>query len=209
MGSRPRWRALRFRIFASLCAARSRLCRAALETRRVLQELDLKYGANEYRFSQSVGRKFDPCTAYQIRQGVSIIAGPLFFLNVTKTCQTNHVSVTAALDSRCCCCCQMLGCKLRVAVHHHPRFPGPNPAVAEANGCSYCLPAHAYLGKNLAKLDDAEMSANRHGASNDSGAGAAVRFAVALVRERGHVGEDDVSAVKAAGDVDGHGSFAR
>ncbi len=76
-------------------------------------------------------------------------------------------------------------------------------AVAEANGCSYCLSAHTYLGKNLAKLDDAEMSANRHGASNDSKADAAVRFAVALVRERGHVGEDDVRAVKAAGYDDG------
>ena len=30
-------------------------------------------------------------------------------------------------------------------------------AVAEENGCSYCLSAHSYLGKNLAKLDDAEI----------------------------------------------------
>jgi uncharacterized peroxidase-related enzyme len=72
-------------------------------------------------------------------------------------------------------------------------------AVAEVNGCSYCLSAHAYLGKNLAKLDDAEISANRHGTSNDPKADAAVRFAVELVRERGHVGEDGVRAVKAAG----------
>jgi uncharacterized peroxidase-related enzyme len=72
-------------------------------------------------------------------------------------------------------------------------------AVAEINGCSYCLSAHTYLGKNLAKLDDAEISANRHGASNDPKADAAVRFAVELVRERGHVGEDGVRAVKAAG----------
>ena len=72
-------------------------------------------------------------------------------------------------------------------------------AVAEVNGCSYCLSAHAYLGKNLAKLDDAEISANRHGASNDPKADAAVRFAVELVRERGHVGEDSLRAVKAAG----------
>lgn len=72
-------------------------------------------------------------------------------------------------------------------------------AVAEVNGCSYCLSAHTYLGKNLAKLDDAEISANRHGASNDPKADAAVRFAVELVRERGHVGEDGLRAVKAAG----------
>ena len=40
-------------------------------------------------------------------------------------------------------------------------------AVAEINGCAYCLSAHTYLGKNLAKLDDAEIAANRNGASND------------------------------------------
>lgn len=28
-------------------------------------------------------------------------------------------------------------------------------AVAERNGCGYCLSAHTYLGRNLAKLDDA------------------------------------------------------
>jgi uncharacterized peroxidase-related enzyme len=72
-------------------------------------------------------------------------------------------------------------------------------AVAEENGCSYCLSAHSYLGKNLAKLDDAEIAANRRGASNDAKADAAVRFAVKVVRERGHVGEEEVRAVKSAG----------
>jgi AhpD family alkylhydroperoxidase len=42
-------------------------------------------------------------------------------------------------------------------------------AVAEINGCTYCLSAHTYLGKNLARLDDAEITANRNGASNDPG----------------------------------------
>jgi uncharacterized peroxidase-related enzyme len=72
-------------------------------------------------------------------------------------------------------------------------------AVAEVNGCNYCLSAHTYLGKHFARLDDAEMFANRNGASQDPKADAAVRFAVKLVRERGHVSEADVSAVKAAG----------
>ncbi|OQW52077.1 carboxymuconolactone decarboxylase family protein [Candidatus Raskinella chloraquaticus] len=72
-------------------------------------------------------------------------------------------------------------------------------AVAEINGCGYCLSAHTYLGKNLAKLDDAEITANRNGASNDPKADAAVRFAAKIVRERGHVSDADVSAVKAAG----------
>ena len=72
-------------------------------------------------------------------------------------------------------------------------------AVAEINGCSYCLSAHTYLGKNLAKLDDAEIAANRGGASNDPVADAAVRFAVKVVTARGHVSDEDVRAVKLAG----------
>jgi uncharacterized peroxidase-related enzyme len=76
-------------------------------------------------------------------------------------------------------------------------------AVAEINGCGYCLSAHTYLGKNLSKLEDAEIAANRSGASTDPKADAAVRFAAKVVRERGHVGEDDVRAVKEAGYDDG------
>ena len=72
-------------------------------------------------------------------------------------------------------------------------------AIAEANGCSYCLSAHSYLGKNIAKLDGAEIDANRNGTSNDPKADAAVRFAVKVLRERGHVSESDVNALKSAG----------
>lgn len=76
-------------------------------------------------------------------------------------------------------------------------------AVAQVNGCGYCLAAHSYLGKNLAKLDEAEVLANRNGRSNDARADAAVRFAVAIVTERGHVGTDAVEAARAAGYDDG------
>ena len=72
-------------------------------------------------------------------------------------------------------------------------------AVAEINGCNYCLSAHTYLGKNLAKLDDAEIAANRSGASNDIKADAAVRFAAKVTQQRGKVSSDDMAAVKAAG----------
>ncbi|MGS4948173.1 carboxymuconolactone decarboxylase family protein [Meridianimarinicoccus sp. RP-17] len=72
-------------------------------------------------------------------------------------------------------------------------------AVAQINGCDYCLSAHAYLGKNLAKLDEAEIAANRAGGSSDPKAEAAVVFAAKLVRERGQVTEGDVSAVRMAG----------
>lgn len=72
-------------------------------------------------------------------------------------------------------------------------------AVAEINGCAYCLSAHTYLGKNLAKLDDAEIAANRSGSSKDPKAAAAVAFAAKVTAQRGKVSADDVAAVKAAG----------
>jgi len=72
-------------------------------------------------------------------------------------------------------------------------------AVAEINGCGYCLSAHTYLGKHVAKLDDAEITANRSGASNDPKADAAVRFAARVAERRGHVSDEEVRAVRAAG----------
>jgi uncharacterized peroxidase-related enzyme len=72
-------------------------------------------------------------------------------------------------------------------------------AVAEVNGCDYCLSAHTYLGKNLAKLSDTEIANNRDGGSTDAKADAAVRFAVKLVNTRGHVSDADIKAVKDAG----------
>jgi uncharacterized peroxidase-related enzyme len=76
-------------------------------------------------------------------------------------------------------------------------------AVAEINGCTYCLSAHTYLAKKLAKLDDEEIVANRNGTSNDPKADAAVRFAVKVVNARGHVSDSDIETVKAAGYDDG------
>ena len=73
-------------------------------------------------------------------------------------------------------------------------------AVAEINGCNYCLSALTYMGKNLAKLDDAEIAANRAGTSNnDPKADAAVRFAAKVTQQRGKVSAEDVLAVKSAG----------
>lgn len=75
-------------------------------------------------------------------------------------------------------------------------------AVAQVNGCDYCLSAHTYLGANLAKLDAAELAANRAGRSNDANADAAVRFAKAVAETRGRVTSADIAAVKAGGYTD-------
>ncbi len=72
-------------------------------------------------------------------------------------------------------------------------------AVAELNQCDYCLSAHTYVGKNVAKLDDAELAANRDSSSSDAKAAAALRFAKKLVTERGLVSAGDVEVVKSAG----------
>ena len=84
------------------------------------------------------------------------------------------------------------------------RLPAPTRerialAVAQLNDCGYCLSAHSYLGKNLARLSEAEISANRRGRSLDVQADAAVQFAVQAARARGHVSDADLQAVRDAG----------
>jgi uncharacterized peroxidase-related enzyme len=74
--------------------------------------------------------------------------------------------------------------------------------VADANGCEYCLSAHSWLGKNVAKLDDGEMTANRRAASSDPKAAAALRFARAVMETRGHVSDEQLRAVREAGHDD-------
>jgi uncharacterized peroxidase-related enzyme len=76
-------------------------------------------------------------------------------------------------------------------------------AVAEINGCDYCLSAHSHIAKSFARLDAAEIAANRGGRSSDPKADVAVRFAARVVRERGHVTADDVDGLKLAGYDDG------
>ncbi len=76
-------------------------------------------------------------------------------------------------------------------------------AVAQINGCDYCLSAHTYLGLNLAKLLPEEVARNRRGQSGDAKADAAVGFAAKVVRERGRVSDGDITAVREAGYSDG------
>jgi uncharacterized peroxidase-related enzyme len=75
-------------------------------------------------------------------------------------------------------------------------------AVAQVNGCDYCLSAHTYLGLNLAKISAEEIANNREGRSSDAKANAAVSFAAKIVRERGHVTDADIKAVRDAGFTD-------
>jgi uncharacterized peroxidase-related enzyme len=70
--------------------------------------------------------------------------------------------------------------------------------VAEANECDYCLSAHTALGPG-AGLTDHELTASRFGLANDSKAGAALRFAQAVVQQRGSVSDQELADARQAG----------
>lgn len=72
-------------------------------------------------------------------------------------------------------------------------------AVAEHNGCDYCLSAHDYLGSNLAKLSRNELNAAREGRSEDAATHAALQFALRVLVSRGQVSDADLAAVRLAG----------
>lgn len=72
-------------------------------------------------------------------------------------------------------------------------------AIAEANGCDYCLSAHTYLGLNLAKIDDREIALNRAGHSGDAKADAAIVFARKVLEARGRVSDAEIAEVRLAG----------
>ncbi|MBK6294737.1 MAG: carboxymuconolactone decarboxylase family protein [Rhodoferax sp.] len=72
-------------------------------------------------------------------------------------------------------------------------------AVAEYNGCDYCLSAHDYLARNVAKLGGDEIDAARAGRSDDARANAALRFALQVASTRGRVSDADLAALSLAG----------
>jgi uncharacterized peroxidase-related enzyme len=71
--------------------------------------------------------------------------------------------------------------------------------VAEYNGCDYCLSAHDYLARNVAKLSGAEIDAARAGRSEDARTEAALQFALQVARSRGRVSDAEVATVRLAG----------
>jgi uncharacterized peroxidase-related enzyme len=72
-------------------------------------------------------------------------------------------------------------------------------AVAEYNGCDYCLSVHDYLGRNVVKLSGGEIDAARDFHSEDPRADAALRFARRVTELRGRVSDADLAALRDAG----------
>lgn len=71
-------------------------------------------------------------------------------------------------------------------------------AIADRNACHYCLAAHTALGRK-AGASSAEMTAAQHGESADPQTAAALRFALAVVEQRGQIDAAEVQALRDAG----------
>jgi uncharacterized peroxidase-related enzyme len=71
--------------------------------------------------------------------------------------------------------------------------------VAEYNACDYCLSAHDYLGRNVARLSGDEIDASRDGRSGDARVHAALQFARRVAIARGRVSDADLANLLSAG----------
>jgi uncharacterized peroxidase-related enzyme len=71
--------------------------------------------------------------------------------------------------------------------------------IAEYNGCDYCLPAHHYLGHNVAKISPAELEAARNGLSDDAHTQAALQFALLVAKSHGRVSDAQLATLRLAG----------
>ncbi len=75
-------------------------------------------------------------------------------------------------------------------------------AIAERNGCEYCLSAHTALGRK-AGASAQDMTDAQLGRSADAKSAAAIKFALQLLERRGRVDSTDVDTVRKAGFDDG------
>jgi uncharacterized peroxidase-related enzyme len=72
-------------------------------------------------------------------------------------------------------------------------------AIAQRNGCDYCMSAHTFAAELILHLDAATIDAARHGHSDDPKAGAALRLATDINDARGGVTQAQLDAARAAG----------
>ncbi len=71
-------------------------------------------------------------------------------------------------------------------------------AVAQVNGCNYCLAAHSAVGK-MVGLTSEQILDSRRGTAIDPRSDAVVRFAKQVVEKRGWVTDGDLADARAAG----------
>ncbi len=71
-------------------------------------------------------------------------------------------------------------------------------AIADRNGCQYCLSAHTALGRKAGATAE-EMAAAQAGRSADPKTAAAISFALKMLEHRAKVSAEDVRALRDAG----------
>lgn len=74
-------------------------------------------------------------------------------------------------------------------------------AVANTNGCDYCLSAHTVLG-SLTGLAPDQLQAAQTGEASDSKSAAALAFAIKIVENRGHLPAAEIESLRSAGLTD-------
>lgn len=75
-------------------------------------------------------------------------------------------------------------------------------AVAQSNGCGYCLSAHTAVGGKLG-LTPGALAAARKAEADDPKTAALLRLAVEINRSRGHIDDATLAAARQAGLDDG------
>ncbi|MCU0633747.1 MAG: carboxymuconolactone decarboxylase family protein, partial [Gemmatimonadaceae bacterium] len=71
-------------------------------------------------------------------------------------------------------------------------------AIAQSNGCEYCLSAHTAIG-TMHGVSAANLSSARHGRSDDPRAQAAITLALEIVRTKGRVPDAALAAARVSG----------
>jgi uncharacterized peroxidase-related enzyme len=71
-------------------------------------------------------------------------------------------------------------------------------ALAQQNGCEYCVSAHTAIGRKTG-LSAEEVAAARAGTSEDAQAAVAVKFARSLMEKKGEIGALELAEVRSAG----------
>ena len=71
-------------------------------------------------------------------------------------------------------------------------------ALAQQNGCQYCVSAHTAIGRKTGLTTD-EMAAARAGTSQDAQAAVAVRFARSLMQKNGEISTLELAEMRSAG----------
>jgi uncharacterized peroxidase-related enzyme len=71
-------------------------------------------------------------------------------------------------------------------------------ALAQQNGCEYCVSAHTAIGRK-AGLSGDEMTAARNGGSEDAQAAVAVKFAQSLMEKKGEISAVELAEIRGAG----------